>query len=532
MATKRTHTDSQILAFLKKYGSERKAAAKLKVAKSTFHDWVVAARTGTFTTQQMSKPVKISNPRKGEIKYFILTSAQDGTKVHEKFVDNLETYALHLGAQIMVAGFTYSKALFADHGSANAKYHQRIAAYVTNDSFDIGTSLRFSAELNILPTAVNPLSGLDTYTKERDGIFPHAKVALKSIPTMKNSNAKIISTTGTVTQPNYVQKKAGQKAEFHHVYGAIIVELLPDGTYFQRHLLGEEKSGAFYDLDRKVSDGKVTSGHRVEALTHGDIHYEKLDYDCALASFGFETIVKKCVTRSNLLDYLQPKMQFIHDISDFTPRNHHNRGSHTFIFKTHINGEGNVASALDACSNFLKEIERDFCKTIVVESNHDQAFEKWLDEADYRTDPVNAIFFLACQYARYRAIENGTDGHFNIFEDALRSASDCGLTRTEFLRIDDSYMTCGNIENAMHGHVGANGARGSILSYARSGSRSIVGHSHSPAIFEGCYMMGVVGGLDMGYNKGLSSWSHTSCITYPNGKRTLITMNANGEFHA
>jgi len=50
------------------------------------------------------------------------------------------------------------------------------------------------------------------------------------------------------------------------------------------------------------------------------------------------------------------------------------------------------------------------------------------------------------------------------------------------------------------------------------------GHTHSTGIIDGVYTAGVHGKLDMDYNKGPSSWSHSHVITYPNGKRAIITI--------
>jgi hypothetical protein len=61
------------------------------------------------------------------------------------------------------------------------------------------------------------------------------------------------------------------------------------------------------------------------------------------------------------------------------------------------------------------------------------------------------------------------------------------------------------------------------------GSKSITGHTHSPGITDGNMTVGVSGGLDMGYNKGLSSWLHAHGLTQPNGKRQLLVM-MNGQF--
>jgi hypothetical protein len=51
-----------------------------------------------------------------------------------------------------------------------------------------------------------------------------------------------------------------------------------------------------------------------------------------------------------------------------------------------------------------------------------------------------------------------------------------------------------------------------------------IGHSHSAAIIDGVYVAGLCGLLDQGYNQGPSGWSHTQIITYPNSKRTLLTI--------
>jgi hypothetical protein len=83
----------------------------------------------------------------------------------------------------------------------------------------------------------------------------------------------------------------------------------------------------------------------------------------------------------------------------------------------------------------------------------------------------------------------------------------------------------------MHGHTGVNGARGSPAGYRKMDTKANTGHTHSAGITDGVYTAGVSGKLDMGYNKGPSSWSHSHIITYPNGKRSIITTKA-GKWHA
>jgi hypothetical protein len=471
------------------------------------------------------------DPLPNTTRRFIITSAQDESSVHEPFLDCLQEYARFLGnTELLVAGFTYNKSVY-DEGQARATakrdnpiyFHERIRDYLVSDQVEIGDGLLFCGEMNTLPTASNPLSGFETYTRDRWGIFPHAKQRMQTVATAKRKPTKHLFTTGAITRPNYVQKKAGIQAEFHHVIGACIVELMPDGTLFVRHVSTKlDGDGSFQDLDVVVTPNGITEGNRIEALNPGDIHHEKLDPEVALTTFGYDTQSEQIITRNNLVDNLKPKHLFLHDLSDFSPRNHHNIKDHHFLFRTFKQGVDNVAEALRGCSRFVELVRRDGMKVVVVQSNHDNALLTWLKNADYRTDPVNAVFFLETQTDYYRALDEGISDP-PIFESVLRDFSADGLAGVQFVAEDDSYMVCG-IECAMHGHLGANGARGNPRQFSKMGSKSNTGHTHSPMLFDGSGVAGVSGSLDMGYNRGLSSWDHSHIVTYPNGRRTIITM--------
>ena len=493
-----------------------------------------------FTKRDLIEPVKYGSRATGT-RYFILTSAQDESIVHGGFLSNLEAYANWLDdCEIMIAGFTYSKRLFEDHDAASHRvsYHHSIMPYMTNDQVALGEGILFCGEMNTLPTAKNPLSGFETYTKDKWGIFPHAKIQLQSIATAKFARSKQLLTTGCVTLPNYIPKKAGLQASFHHQIGAVIVELMDDGTFFCRHLHAdglEPGEGGFYDLDRRVENGIVTTGHRVEGLTYGDIHHEKLDDTVAKTTWGYDVSTgalawSNSVEGIPLVDFLRPRFQFFHDLSDFAPRNHHNIKDPHFLFKTHAKGTANVEAALKGCSTFLNVADRDFTHSVVVQSNHDNALLRWLKAADWRDDPENALFYLETQASYVRQLSEGVEDPA-IFEQVLRSFQDNALINITFVSEDESFMICGDIECAMHGHLGANGARGNPRQFTRMGSKSNTGHTHSPQIIDGAFVGGVSGSLDMGYNRGLSSWAHAHIATYENGTRTILTM-MNGRWYA
>src|SRR5690606_22915978 len=197
---------------------------------------------------------------------------------------------------------------------------------------------------------------------------------------------KIIMTTGSITRPNYVQKKAGIKAEFHHVIGAVLVEIDDDGDFFCRHLIAE-RDGSFQDLTRLVMHGKVYTGERVEAITWGDIHVERLDPDVAAGAWSLDSEMSFTADPC-MLDELRPHYQFFHDVLDFRRRNHHNIDDPHFLFDAWSRGRESVEDEIESVARFLHITQRPWCRSIVVDSNHDRALMRWLKKGDYRRDPI------------------------------------------------------------------------------------------------------------------------------------------------
>jgi hypothetical protein len=125
----------------------------------------------------------------------------------------------------------------------------------------------------------------------------------------------------------------------------------------------------------------------------------------------------------------------------------------------------------------------------------------------------------------YKAMESA-DKKFNLIQAAMTRFEECpdGVV---FLHQDESFVTCdGQIENGMHGHLGPNGARGTPMNLSNVGKRANTGHTHVAEIRDGLYVAGTSTTLDMGYNRGPSAWTHSHILTYPNGKRTIVTVYA------
>lgn len=457
------------------------------------------------------------------VRRLIFSCAQNDTPVHAPTWRNLQAIAAHYGAEIHISRFVYDTSTHSDSEKPNKRptdedrsWASVLTPFLCDERMLVTKGLEFCGELQILPTARRPLSGFDSYTGRNSCIIPHVKSAMQSVASGKHEGAKLMFTTGTVTKRNYIQKKAGQLAQFHHSFGGLLVEIDSNGTWFCRQLCASE-SGVIYDLDVRAANGVVTTGHRVEAIVWGDCHVRQQD----------PTVTRLAWGEGGMLDTLRPRHQFFHDILDFYSRNHHeiDNGRKRFERFCGQPEDDDVGLELLEAARALTDRSRDWCKSVVVASNHHAALTRWLDTADYREDPRNARLFLRLQDRFYEAIEK-RDKSFDVFEHAMRAYG--APLDIKFLREDEQYIICpdanGGIDCGMHGHLGVNGGRGSVLGFARMGRKSIIGHGHSAGRWDGLDVAGVSGLTAQSYCRGPSSASHTHVVAYRNGKRALVTM--------
>jgi hypothetical protein len=452
-------------------------------------------------------------------KKFVITSVQNNTHIHQDFFNSILRYCEEEDAELLISSFYYNKNGFQNGKREDAWFDERVKPYMVNESLQIAKGLVFSAELNILPTAVNPLTGLYNYTNHDSMIVPHAKLQMESMATPKFEDSRMAYATGCVSLRNYRSQKAGQKAEHDHSFSALVVEVDSEGDWFVRQLNCESSTGNFYDLDKYYTPKSVTSGHEVEAINYGDIHAAKLDWGVAEISW---------LSDKSILDTLKPKYQFVHDVFDALAKNWHNVKDPHFLFSTYIDKTESMEEEVKLTAGVLASMKRDFSEVVVVESNHDLGLLRFLREHDYRKDPVNAVFFLEMQLATYKAIETG-DKNYSCFEHACFVTTPETKAGIRFLRTDESFRVCGDIECGQHGHNSSGGARGSVKGLAKQGHRMNTGHTHNASIFQGIYTAGVSGKMDMGYNVGGSAWNQSHILTYKNGKRTILTLK-NGKW--
>ena len=509
-------------------GVGAKTKAELKNPKATLE-----APTGNVHALET---LQSKLPAKGKVKRYLFTSAQNNTYAFTPFLQNLLVLADHYGAEMHVSRFVYLTTSIASVLDKHAAFDSlkkkekddiwwdtALEAYYSDKRVEIAPGLVWCGEMNILPTAERPLSGLEVYTGRKSGIFPHVKVAMESIPSGKHQPTKFNYTTGAITLRNYIQRKAGLKAEFHHTYGALLVEVDSDGDWFCRQIIADS-DGVIHDLGVRVADGELTEGNRVEAITWGDIHVAEAEQWVLDLSFG----------KDGMLDYLQPRHQFFHDVLAFRAKSHHEIKKPHMLFRRHLNGETDVRKeCTDTCS-FMRLAAREWCQNVVVDSNHHDHLGKWCEEQDARYDAKNVEFWIRMQDRIYSDLRMGaeTPNYMRLMVEEV----DRGLVKQyQFLERDASYVICedrnGGIECGMHGHSGPDGSRGNPRTLAKLGRKANVGHYHRAGIHDGIYHAGTCGKLAPDWTTGPSSWSHSDIITYPNGKRAIIT-KWNGKWRA
>jgi hypothetical protein len=291
----------------------------------------------------------------------------------------------------------------------------------------------------------------------------------------------------------------------------MLVEVDEKGNWWARQI-NATNDGCFYELTDYFQPTHVMGERRAAGITHGDVHWDKRD-ECALHTvFG----------EGGVVDTLHPYEQHFHDIMDFMPRNHHNMQDPWHFHEMLRSGLSNVSGEFIGAASFLSRMAfRRWCRTYVITSNHDQAIEIWLRNPAAMMDPENVEFWHSTNAACHKAIRAGKTPR--PFADTLwRGLTEDAKDRTSILHEDESHK-CRGIEVGLHGHLGPNGARGSPKNL-RTVGKANTAHTHTAGIVEGVYTAGLYGKLDMKYNKGLSSWSHSFVITYQNGKRAICTI--------
>lgn len=459
---------------------------------------------------------RLTKERREEIasaERFVITSAMNNVPLDRNVWQSLQGYAGYHKACILIVPSRYKNPTSkeeAQKSKRNAWWPEDIEPYMTDDFVELHEHLWLMAHVRIAATARNPLSGVEAISKGASAIIGHSQLAMKMVPTPQHHLPKIMYTTGSISQCDYSDTRAGALGAFHHINGALVVER--DGTRFHvRNLVHDDKAG-FYDLDYYYNAKGRTKSTGALALVTGDEHAIFADPECKHATY---------LAKDSIVKVLKPQKIVRHDVFDAYSISHHSRKDPVSQYGKHKHGYHTIQQELEATLRHIEETTPEGSENIIVASNHHDHILRWMKEVHApREEPWNVDVWLDL----WRALSNTVEFRENgiAHADPLALWLNGRLTKpTKFLSRDDD-TTISNILIGMHGDRGSNGSRGTINQFARLGVKTVSAHSHTPGIKQGAWVVGTSSYLRLEYNSGASSWAHAHCAIHPNGKRQMI----------
>jgi len=426
---------------------------------------------------------------------FIITTVVGCTKVSEKKLQTIKNFAKRNNAEIIIMGCNaHNKPLNEElwYSHLVEKIHHNVRLH----------PLLSCVDLKINPQQICPLNGLEEFSLNKKGerqslIVATPKQDLKMIPYSNEQMPHLLYGTGTISEINYQENRIGKLAEQNHVYGGLIVEI--KGSIFNIVNFQFDSEDCFIDRGVKYTQDNIEMVY-AEAMIIGDLHAEEIDPEALK-----ETL--------NQIKDFQPNDVFLHDIASWKSVNHFDAGS---TLKQSLKLQQNVTFAEERIK--VTSVLKRFTDTVspwlgrinVVQSNHDDFVNKFLNDGRYAHDPVNhetAIFCIA-------EIYKGRSPYDYLFK---------GLP-ISWLKKEDDYLIHG-IQCGSHGHLGVAGAKGNTKVFAKSYVNSITGHTHQANITHGAWSVGTISHIETGshgYNFGLHSWTQTNAVIWENGTRQML----------
>lgn len=436
---------------------------------------------------------------------WVITTALNNSPTNRPFFESLLSYCQHNNADLLIIPVVYNPAKLH---LEKIEWDADLQPYFFDSNVYLLDSLRLMAGTAITPTATKPLAGWDAGTKGKSLIVPSPQITMKTVAKDHVNCPSIMYTTGCVSEHTYLSTKSGEKAIFNHSYAALVVEEDKDINDFHIRVLNADEDGSFYDVDKKYDGTTITSNNRIPAIVIGDEHVKFIDPLVKAATFE---------NSDSIVNTLNPEVLVRHDVLDFYSASHHHDRDRFLQYKKFLTGDNDVESELKLTIEYLKATTPANSVSYLVESNHNKHLTQWLNKTADKIDFTNIVVYHELCALKFRAIRDNLDK--DAFE--LWAEQNYNTNNIKFLATNETYKIL-NIEIGLHGDNGTNGSRGSAAQFAKLGQKTIVGHSHSPGIEEGSYVVGHSCIRNMGYNKGPSSWNQAHCLIQPNGKRQMI----------
>lgn len=467
---------------------------------------------GTVVDESLFTPKRFAEIRKesGKYKRFVITTAVVEKAIHPGFYASLKNYCEKNEALLLILPCQDVANRKTEHNWTLAP--ELRSEFIVFNDLALNSKLFISA-IKLSAKHINPLTGLSRIG-QRNGSFIYASPK-QSLEYVQVSNRKkiprAIMTTGAVTKNDYktdkyMSARTSYIAENDHVIGAVIVEVENSKKFFFRQIQADEKTGAFADCGIKYLPDGTAIEYAPQAIVLGDYHSGETDPNV------------KRVTKELIMD-TKPQDMILHDMYDGKSISHHDIGKPGKRAKKAMLNQLSLQNELRFMNKELEELSSWVDGSVVlVKSNHDEVLEKYLVEGRYVNDANNHYYSL--ELAK-KALEG---------KDPLQYACETveklqNPDKFIWLQRDEEYKIS-NVECGAHG----DGWGVTMLSLEKAFGNCVVGHTHTAGIFRGVFRVGTSSKLLLDYNVGgLSTWTQTHCLVYPNGSRQLVNI-INGEY--
>lgn len=384
----------------------------------------------------------------------------------------------------------------------------------TPDGYYINKHLWMSC-IKTQAKTINPLSGFKPLITSKDAsvILGSPRQELDYNAALKGKVPRAMMSTGAVTVNNYQNDYAkscvkSAKAREAHIFGAIVVEKTDDDIFHFRQIQSVD-GASFTDLDtRYTPDGSMTVAHHA-TLVMGDTHAGAADEQLT------EAILTQLVS-FNVIDEV-----VLHDLCDARPVSPHDVDKLMTNIEKKRQERHLLEKNFEQIVDYLNKLTKYNIRVVVVASNHDEHLNRALENLPNRLKDINNAEVLIKMSAFYA--QPGSQQK-SLLEFCVKNIPQKKLERPELIKwlvTDESYERYG-CELGQHGHLGANGSKGSAKQYSIYVGNAVIGHSHSAKITGKTFQVGTTSELDQGYNKGLSSWTRTCCLVHEDGTKQLI----------
>ena len=440
-------------------------------------------------------------------KIYVITTAVADSSPHIGFLSALDTYSIEHDVQVVIMPCESTTNSFENKTAVFASvFHDPKYMFVSKDTF-LNNNISLCS-VQVSAKQIRPITGLSRIgNREGSFVFASTKQFLEFVPSgNKRGTNYSIMTTGACTLPQYytdtfVSKRLSYIAEKDHTIGAIIVEIENDSVFHFRQVQADI-DGAFIDMGIQYNPDGTTEKVSTN-LVMGDLHGFNID------GHALNAVCE--VTKGMNIDRI-----FLHDTFDGYSVNHH---VSTIAEKAHraVTDQSSLVWELRKTSEIVSLIDEQLKpkEMVIVKSNHDEFLTRYLQEGRYVSDPINhyASILIA------RALFENKD----VLSYGFEVVGNPPPAHWTFLSRDSSYKIA-DVECGSHGDLGLNGSKPSLVTLEKVYGNCIIGHAHTAAIHRGVFRVGTMSKLDLGYNRGPTSWTHTCCLIYENGHRQLINV--------